>query len=98
MIEDWLLDRQPISMEANRWHTAILEIVGDEVLFRLSDHVAYARSESVRGTKNLVSLTMGTTWHEIQRVRIWKASHNSEWPQRQREVLSRRRAFQASQR
>ncbi len=36
----------------------------------MGDHVAYAKAEQIRMPKNLVSLTLGTTWHEIKRVRI----------------------------
>jgi hypothetical protein len=45
VIEDLLLDRQPLRVEANVWCTAVLEIVDDEVLFRMGDHVAYAKAE-----------------------------------------------------
>jgi len=63
----------------NTWHTAVLEIVGEEVLYRLGDQVAYGKAPIVAGPKNKVVLFIGTTWHEIKRVRIWHASANPEW-------------------
>jgi hypothetical protein len=73
LFEDILPDHQPIAVKSNIWHAAMLEIINDEVLFRMGDHVAYARAERICVPRNLVSLTMGTTWHEIKRVRIWQA-------------------------
>lgn len=79
IIEDLLLDRQPLMIEPEFWYTATLEIVDNEALFRMGDHVAYAKADRIRMPKNLVSLTLGTTWHEIKRVRIWEAEPNPKW-------------------
>ena len=93
ILEDLLLDHQPIAVQSEVWYTATLEIVGDEALFRMNDHVAYAKAEQIRMPKNLVSLTLGTTWHEIKRVRIWRAEPNSEWPSKKADVLNSRVPF-----
>ncbi len=93
IIEDLMLDHQPLQTQANRWHTAILEVVGDEALFRMGSHVAYAKAKQIEMRKNLVSLTMGTTWHEIKRVRIWEARTNPSWPSQKEKILESRRAF-----
>lgn len=88
-----LLDHQRIHTEAKTWYTAILEIVDDEALFRMGDHVAYAKSEQIRMPKNLVSLTLGTTWHEIKRVRIWHAEASPDWQEQKDKVLKSRQPF-----
>lgn len=88
-----LLDHQPIKTKAGTWCTATLEIVDDEVLFRMGDHVAYAKAEPIGAPKNLVSLTMGTTWHEIRRVRIWHAEANPEWAEAKDSILKLRKPF-----
>lgn len=88
-----LLDQQPINLRSDTWYTATLEIVDDEALFRLGDHVAYARAKQIRLPKNLVSLTLGTTWHEIKRVRIWHASKNPAWEANKAAVLKSRKPF-----
>ena len=93
IIEDLLLDRQPLNVKPNTWYTAVLEVVGDEALFRMGDHVAYAKAKQFRMPKNLVSLTLGTTWHEIKRVRIWHAIENPMWPQTKATILSTRQPF-----
>lgn len=93
VIEDLLLDHQPLSIKPGIWYTAILEVVGDEALFRMGNHVAYAQSEEITRSKNLVSLTLGTTWHEIKRVRIWEAKANSDWSKRKSGILTRRRSY-----
>ena len=93
IIEDVLLDHQPLSVQPNVWYTAVLEVVGDEALFRMGEHIAYAKADQIRMPKNLVSLTLGTTWHEIRRVRIWHASPNPHWPQIKEKLLSTRKPF-----
>jgi hypothetical protein len=93
ILEDLLLDHQPITVEPKVWYTATLEIVDDESLFRMDNHVAYAKAERIRMSKNLVSLTMGTTWHEIKRVRIWQATANPEWVAKKADALKSRKPF-----
>jgi hypothetical protein len=93
ILEDLLLDHQSLSVEPNVWYTATLEVVGDEALFRMGNHVAYAKAEQIRVPKNLVSLTLGTTWHEIKRVRIWRAEPNPEWAAAKADVLKSRKPF-----
>jgi len=86
-------DRQPLQVEPNRWYTAIVEMVGDEALFRMGDHVAYARSDEIGASKNLISLTLGKTWHEVKRVRIWKALPNPDWKKNKATLLKTRVEF-----
>jgi len=43
--------------------------------------------------KNLVSLTLGTTWHEIKRVRIWEAKANAGWKATRATILKPRKPF-----
>ena len=88
-----LLDHQAMNTEPETWYTATLEIVDDEALFRLGNHVAYAKADPIRTPKNLVSLTLGTTWHEIKRVRIWHAEANPEWEAKKDSVLTSRIPF-----
>lgn len=91
-------DRQPIQVVPGKWYTAVVEVVGDEALFRMGDHVAYAKSHEIRSAKNLVSLTMGKTWHEVKRVRIWKANPNPEWVGNKAAVLKTRVDFRPEDR
>jgi hypothetical protein len=93
IIEDLLLDQQPLQTKAGPWYTAVLEVVGEEALFRMGNHVAHAKAEQIGMPKNLVSLTMGTTWHEISRVRIWKATANPNWPSIKEKTLDSRSDF-----
>lgn len=95
ILEDLLLDHQPINVKPNTWYTAVLEVVEDEALFRMGTHLAYAQHRQIRRPKNLVSLTMGTAWHEIQRVRIWQAEKHPEWEQRRHLVLKSRIPYTA---
>ncbi|MGZ0171432.1 MAG: hypothetical protein ACKVHE_17950 [Planctomycetales bacterium] len=93
ILEDLLLDNQSLRVEPNVWYTATLEVVGDEALFRMGNHVSYAKAEQIRMPKNLVSLTLGTTWHEIKRVRIWQAKRNPDWPALKADVIKSRKPF-----
>lgn len=88
-----LMDHQTVHSVPETWYTAILEIVDDEALFRIGDHVAYAKAEQIDAPKNLVSLTLGTTWHEIKRVRIWHAEANPEWEAIKDSILKSHKRF-----
>ena len=92
------LDRQPMNVQPEKWYTAIVEVVGDEALFRMGDHVAYAKSAEIRAPKNLVSLTLGKTWHEVKRVRIWQAESNPAWKKQRAVVLESRIDFKSEDR
>ena len=93
IISDLLLDHQPIAIEPEVWYTATLEVVGDETLFRMGDHLAYARSESLKVEKIKVALTLGTTWHEVKRVRVWEARPNPAWKKNKQTQLKHRTPF-----
>ncbi|MDB4384500.1 ThuA domain-containing protein [Opitutaceae bacterium] len=88
-----VMDEQPLNTQPNTWYTAVLEIVDNESLFRMGDHVAYTKSDEITIPKNLVSLTLGTTWHEIKRVRIWDAEANPDWKTNKNAVITPRVAF-----
>ena len=89
-----VMDEQPFKkFEANTWYTGVLEIVGDEALFRVDGHVAYAKMPIIAGPKNKVVLFLGTTWHEVKRVRIWHATPNPKWKEIKDDVLKSRKPF-----
>jgi len=89
-----LMDHQSLVSKQGSWQTAVLEVVGDESLFRMGEHLAYAQADQINLTKNLVSLTMGTTWHEIKRVRIWHAEVHPEWEAKRDSILKSRKPFE----
>ena len=93
---DWglVLDEQPMKVKVDTWQTAVLEIVGEEALFRFDGQVAYANARDIAmGPKNTVSLTLGTTAHEIKRVRIWHAEANPHWEANKDAILKSREPF-----
>jgi len=96
LIKDLLLDHQALNIRPQKWSTAMLEVVGEEALFRMDDHVAYSKFSELSGPKTKVALTLGTTWHEIRHVRIWNASARSTWGQDKDRILSARQKFSAS--
>jgi hypothetical protein len=88
------MDEQPSDIfKANTWHTAVLEVVGDEALLRSKDRVAYVDLPRISGPKNKITLIFGTTWHEIKSVRIWHATANPNWEGMKERVLASREAF-----
>jgi hypothetical protein len=94
IVSDLLLDRQPLQVKPSRWYTATLEVVGNEALFRMGDHIAWSRLDELDVEKTKVSLTLGTTWHEIRRVRAWEATANPAWAKQRDQVLKRRNRFE----
>ena len=93
VVQDLLLDHQALSTKPEVCYTAILEVVGDEALFRMGNNVASAQSEEITRSNNRGSLTLGTTWHEIKRVRIWEAAANPDWSKRKPSILKKRRPY-----
>lgn len=72
---------------ANTWHTAVLEVVDDEALFRVNDQVAYGQKPFVAGPKNKINLFLGTSVIEFRGIRAWHASANPQWQAIKDEVL-----------
>ena len=97
IVSDLLLDRQSLKVETGKWNTAILEIVGEEALFRMGTHVAYAKLKKLNVDKTKVALTLGKTWHEVKRVRVWEAEArtNPVWAKQKAKVLGKRKEFKA---
>ncbi len=94
IIKDTLLDRQPLSINPNTWHTAVLEIVGNETLFRVdNDYIAYAQLDEVNVDKTLISITLGKTWHELKQINVWEALPNPQWKSANDKALSGRQPF-----
>lgn len=89
-----VMDEQEFdTFQANTWYTAVYELVGDEVLFRVGGRTSYAKDPIVVGRKNKITLFFGTTWHEVKSVRMWHATPNPEWDNTKEELLSTRGPF-----
>ena len=52
VIEDLLLDQQPLQIQPEQWYTAVLEVVDDEALPH-GRHIAYAKADQIKIPKNL---------------------------------------------
>ena len=90
IVEDLLLDRQPLRVKSNVWYTVVLEIVEDEALFRMGDHVAYARADS---DSRAEAPRLADTWNEIKRVRIRETKANVSWKASNDAILTPREPF-----
>lgn len=53
------------------------------------------RPEIAVGAMNTISLTLGTTWDEIKRVRIWHAEAHREWEANKSAILKLPEPFTA---
>ena len=93
IVNDLLLDRQPLAIKPEAWTVATLEVVGDEALFRMGDHLAYCQLDELKVDKTTISITLGKTWHELRSVRVWEALPNPKWSEVNAETLSQRKPF-----
>jgi hypothetical protein len=93
VVNDLLLDRQPLAVDSEQWYVATLEVVGDEALFRMGEHIAYAKLSELAVDKTTISITLGKTWHEIKRVRVWAAEPSPTWSAAKSKVLAKRQPF-----
>jgi len=96
IVDDILLDKQPLNYEADKWITVLLEVVNDEVLFQMEgQNIAYAKLDKLDVPKNLISLTLGKTWHQLQSFKVWKATPNPHWESIKNDGLKNRLKFKS---
>ncbi|MAG92400.1 MAG: hypothetical protein CMJ48_01430 [Planctomycetaceae bacterium] len=90
-LKDLRLDKQHLHVDPDVWYTALLEVVGDEVLFRLGDdHIAYGKYDELDTDKTSLSLTLGKSPHDLKRLRIWQALPNPDWNANKQKLLAQR--------
>jgi hypothetical protein len=93
IIDDILLDKQPLNVKVGVWHTAILEVVGNKALFHMDGNLAYAESEKINVDKTLFNLTLGKTIHDVKSVKAWEATLKDDWYKKKTNILKRRQDF-----
>lgn len=70
-----------ITLAADKWHQARVEVVGDEMLLSIDNKpVGYLKSEGVdHPTKNMVGFTIGGKSTQLDNVKVWAATVRSDW-------------------
>jgi len=70
-----------IALDAEKWHEARVEVVGDEMLLSIDyQPVAYLKSEGVdHPTKNMVGFTVAGKSMQLDNLRVWAATPRSDW-------------------
>lgn len=78
-----------VSFDLNAWHTARVEVVGDEMLTSIDGKpVGYLKSEGVdHPTKNMLGITVGGKTGEVKDVKFWDATPNPDWASARTSVL-----------
>ncbi len=78
-----------VSFDPAEWHTARVEVVGDEMLLSLDGKpVGYLKSEGVaHETKNMLGITVGGQTGEIKNVKFWEAAASPDWAGSRKAVL-----------
>lgn len=70
-----------IALDADKWHEARVEVVGDEMLLSIDNQpVGYLKSEGVdHPTKNMVGFTVGGKSTQLDNVKVWDATVRADW-------------------
>jgi hypothetical protein len=70
-----------IALDAEKWHEARVEVVGDEMLLSIDYRpVAYLKSEGVdHPTKNMVGFTVAGKSMQLDNVKVYAATPRSDW-------------------
>lgn len=75
-----IIGNAPANYEAGKWYSLRLEIVGDRALAAVSNSVTVnGRLDRFATPKTRVSLTLGSSPHEIRAFRVRKATLNPKW-------------------
>jgi hypothetical protein len=93
ILSDLILDKQPLKHKVDEWHTAILEVVDNKVLFHMDGNLAYSESQTSNVEKILISLTLGKTLHDIKSVKVWEATLKRDWQKNKGKILNKRQDF-----
>ena len=77
-----------IALDADKWHEARVEVVGDEMLLSIDNQpVGYLKSEGVdHPTKNMVGFTISGKSTLLDNVRVWEATARADWSQNRSSV------------
>lgn len=78
-----------VTFDPAEWHTARVEVIGDEMLLSLdSKPVGYLKSEGIgHPTKNMLGITVGGKTGQIKNVKFWDATASPDWEASRNAVL-----------
>ncbi|PHS13225.1 MAG: hypothetical protein COA78_07285 [Blastopirellula sp.] len=97
VLADLRLDKRPIHLVPGKWYTATLEVVKDQVLYRVQGEdeaepvIASAQFKELNVPKLTMSITLGTTPHDLKSLKVWKAKPNPQWEVQKDKLLSKRK-------
>jgi hypothetical protein len=66
-------------LKAGTWHTVRMEIVGQEMLGKVDDIVAFGSHEQLAAEKSNIGLTVAGQTASFRNLKIWEATPNPEW-------------------
>jgi len=82
------LDSMKIDLKPDVWHTARLEIVGNEFLAQIDDLAPmYGTAEGLNVSKGRVALISGTQYAWYDDIIVWEATLHPEWEKRKAQVI-----------
>ncbi len=85
-----LLNSIKIDLQPDAWHTARLEIVGNEFLAQIDDLAPmYGSAEGINVSKGRVALISGTQYAWYDDIQVWEATLHPEWEARKAQVVKK---------
>jgi hypothetical protein len=78
------------ALDANAWHKARVEVVGDEMLMSIDGTpVGYLKAEGVdHPAKNMIGFTIGGKDGQVKDFKVWHATAGDGWVAKRSEVIA----------
>ena len=75
--------RVPMTIAAGEWHTAVVEIRGEEMVAQIDDasHVGFGAHELLNRPKANFGFTAAAGTAEFKDVKVWEAKPRADWAQ-----------------
>jgi Domain of Unknown Function (DUF1080) len=73
------LGTKALKLEADAWHTVLLELRGSEMLARVDDQVIVGQNPEIDVEKANFGLTVGGQGVSFRNLRVWEALPNVNW-------------------
>ncbi len=84
-------ERRELELEAGVWHTARIEILGDEMLGQIGEEIGFGSDELIGTEKAKLGFTVAGESAEFKDLNVWQALPNEDWEKMRRRLLRKKK-------
>ena len=82
------VDRTPLKLNDDAWHTVVWEIYGDEMVATIDDQqMVLGKAEGMTPTRSRCELINGGQWAWYKDIKVWKAEADDKWPAKRAQLM-----------